>query len=184
MRRWLIVASAAAGAILVAALAFGQSRDQYPPVIQRVEDAPTPHPHNRFVSMDGTFFVLPWDDREISDEQKKADPIYNPAWVPFASCMETHGLAVRSSPGTKFSQADLDALVSRLNRENPDRAANLALPFKANGTVGGTVGAFLDCGEQWLTKTPQEIQTLTGVVEPTLPPSAPLPARTVVPPGR
>lgn len=172
---WMILAAAASSAIIAGSFAWAQSQSasggEPPSIIQRPEDAPTPRIPNRFVNWEGKFYVLPWDDREIRDEAKRDDPVYNPAWVPLSECLAGRGLEVRANPAAKFSQDDLDRLLERVNRENPDPAANLTIPAKASGHLAGAAGAFIDCAEQWLTKSPEEIAKLTGAPWPP-PPSA------------
>lgn len=118
---------------------------------------------NQFVGFQGVFHVTTWDDRALTPEQKAADPSYNPAWVPFSECLAERGLEVRPDASQKFSQADLDRLLERLNKEYPDPDANKKFPFEATGKVSGDAGIFFDCAEAWLTKTPQEIHAITGV---------------------
>src|SRR5690349_5343943 len=45
--------------------------------------APPPALTFEFLDASGTFVAPAWDDREIGQEQKDADPWLNPAWVPF-----------------------------------------------------------------------------------------------------
>lgn len=124
---------------------------------------------NPFVGFSGVFHAPVWDDRELSDEQKAADPVFNPAWVPFSQCLADRGLEVRPDPSQKFSQMDVDHLLERLNAEYPDVNANRQIPFHATGKMPGDAGTFLDCAEAWLLKTPQEVYDLTGVPNEYLP---------------
>lgn len=159
---WLLVASIGAAAIILGSIAWAAAgeEDPLPPVIQDPRDAPVPYFHP-FISFEGNFFVHPWDDREIGAEAKLADPLYNPAWVPFSQCVAAGGLEVRADPSKKYNQQDIDRLVERLNRENPDKAQNLKTPPKPTGSAG----VFTRCAEEWLTKSPAEIEKLTGVPE-------------------
>lgn len=159
---WLLVSSIGAAAVIMGSIAWAASDegDTLPPVIQDPADAPVPYFHP-YVSFDGTFFVHRWDDREIGDEAKRADPLYNPSWVPLSQCLADGGLEVRSDPNTKYNQDDIDRLVERVNMENPDRVLNLKTPPKPTGSAG----IFTRCAEEWLTKSPAEIEALTGVTE-------------------
>ena len=160
-----MVVSAASAAIIVGSATWALANDGHgsslPPAVTDATAFPTPYFHP-FVSFDGTFFVHPWDDREIGEEAKRSNPLYNPAWVPFSECVAAGGLEVRADPSTKYDQQDLDRLLERVNRENPDRAANLRLPPKPTGSAG----TFVRCAEEWLTKSPAEIEKLTGITEP------------------
>ena len=160
---WLIIASISAAAIIMGSLALASDGNEQPlpPVIQRPEDAPVPFFH-RFIShQSGEFYIPRWDDREISDDAKRADPWYDPAWVPFSQCLAAGGLEVRADRTTKFNQDDIDRLVQKVNRENPNKAQNIKAPPKPTGSAG----VFTRCTEEWLTKSPDEIEKLTGVTE-------------------
>ncbi len=117
-----------------------------------------PPAFNRWISPEsGRFFVFPYDDRELGDEQRAANPVYDPRWEPFAACVEAKGVAAReSSSSSRFSQADLDALLERVNRERPDAKANLKLNKGAK--LPGVAGAFLACADEWLALSNEELE--------------------------
>ena len=159
---------AVGAALTTGALALTNSRaDQPPPppaaAVTDVAKGPPPPSRNQFIDITGRFFVVPWDDRELSLEQKVANPSYDPAWEKFAQCAAQGGLDAKLDNSQKFSQVDLDRLIGQLNREYPNAEANKHIPAKAAGKVSGHAGAFLACAEEWLTKTPQEMYELTGV---------------------
>ena len=126
----------------------------------RDEDVPKPYFHP-FLGFDGIYYVSLWDDRALSDEAKRADPVYDPRWPPFSQCVAAGGLEVRADPSTKYNQDDLDRLLNRVNRENPDPAQNLQRPPDPLSAAG----VFTRCALEWLTKSPEEIRKLTGVTE-------------------
>jgi hypothetical protein len=178
----LLVASAGAVALVIA-IAFarggGASPTPPPPGVPAFADtasAPAPVFRNQFVNDAGQFWVYPYDNREgLSAEQRANNPVVNPAWEPFASCMEGAGVGVRSQAGAAFAQSDLDRLLANLNREYPDTAANRRIPVHATTEVSGNGKAFIDCANQWLTKSAQEIYEITGK------PNAYYPVPTVIP---
>lgn len=102
---------------------------------------------NPWLDDSGRFHSPVYDDRHISDDDKVANPVYNPQWEPFAECMETAGVVVRA-PAERFAQSHLDALFVRLNEENPDPEANKLLDM--NDDPGGLTGAFLVCARDTL----------------------------------
>lgn len=126
----------------------------------RDEDVPKPYFH-QFLGFDGIYYASRWDDRALSDEAKRADPVYDPRWPPFSQCVAAGGLEVRADPSTKYNQDDLDRLLNRVNRENPDPAQNLQRPPDPLSAAG----VFTRCALEWLTKSPEEIRKLTGVTE-------------------
>lgn len=115
-------------------------------VVAQDVGAPYP-PFNPWLDDSGRFYSPMYDDRRLSAEQKAANPVFNPQWEPFASCMETAGVAVRA-PAERFAQSHLDALFVRLNEENPDPEANKLLDM--NDDPGGLTGAFLVCARETL----------------------------------
>lgn len=134
-----------------------------PPVITDIASAPTPGFRNQFVNDEGRFWVSPYDDRAMSDDAKRQNPVTNPAWEPFATCMEQAGIVVRSEPDAAFTQVDLDRLLAKLNAEYPDIAANKKLPLRFTGAATDDRSAFLICAGESLTKSAKEIYDTTGV---------------------
>ena len=130
------------------------------PPFARDEDVPKPYFH-QFLGFDGIYYASRWDDRALSDEAKRADPVYDPRWPPFSQCVAAGGLEVRADPSTKYNQDDLDRLVARINRDNPDLPRNLQGPPPALSSAG----VFTRCALEWLTKSPEEIRKLIGVTE-------------------
>src|SRR4051812_47917128 len=66
------------GSIIVAAQQGDPDHLPPPPTA----DVPPP-PYNRWIRPDtGEFEAYVWDDRSISDEQKAAEPWYDPRWKP------------------------------------------------------------------------------------------------------
>jgi hypothetical protein len=130
--------------------------------VKDLASAPTPVRSNQFV-YEGHFWVYPWDDRELGPAAKLANPVINPAWEPFAKCLEAAGVVARLQPGAPFGLTDLDALLVRLNAEYPDTAANEKIPFRFDAPVTDDKSAFLVCANDWLTRSAQEIYDITGV---------------------
>ncbi len=84
-----------------------------------VADCPPPPPRSRFVS-DGGFFSIPrWDDREISDAAKAADPWRDPFWPAFVQCMQAGGVGLGITTPEAATQADIDLLVAEVNKSGP-----------------------------------------------------------------
>ncbi len=99
-----------------------------------------------------------YDDRSLTDDQKANDPVFDPRWNPFACCLEQRGYGVRSSASDQVTQAHMDALLHRVNRDQPDTHANRQVN---NGDrLAGLAGAFLDCADQWLRLTTEEVEAL------------------------
>ena len=118
------------------------------------------------------FDVYPWDNRVMSDAERDKDPVHNPAWPYFETCMQASGSPVRAASQTRFAQKDLTAFVAELNRANPDSKPNLTIlqtsPAQRKAAVQPGSGAakavaFLDCANQWLTKSSKELFEATGV---------------------
>lgn len=176
----ILAAGAGLGAVTIASVALVSQGFAGAPAsrpIASLAEAPSPPalPYE-FISSDGRFTVSLWDDRALSPAQKAADPWVNPAWGPFAGCMEKEGY-VLLAPGQPASQETIDALLARLNRENPDAAANRQILAQSLSRAQGEARAFLACASAWLTKSPKEIYELTGVPNNWYPPqAAPSPA--------
>ncbi|MCK9521300.1 MAG: hypothetical protein M0R74_20095 [Dehalococcoidia bacterium] len=164
-RKALLFGAPLLGALILVAIMNWQTGEagtpRGEPVVTDPQDAPPPAAWNPFI-MDGRFYVAPYDDRHLSDEQKVAALVYNPAWKPFGQCMEEKAVEVRADRSVPLSQQDLDRLVERLNREYPDAEKNKLIPLDPSGYVTGDAEVFLRCAEQWLTKSAKEIAEITG----------------------
>jgi hypothetical protein len=126
-----------------------------------------PPPINRWISpVTGSFTVPAWDDRELSDEQKRAKPLLpDPRWTPLAECMTARGFETRADPSLAFSQQDLDHLVAAVNAAQPDTQANKQLGAKA-AALPGIAGAFVQCADQSLAIPVSEFAAHGWVVPP------------------
>ncbi len=122
---------------------------------------PTPYFHPYVLFESGRFWMPPWDDREIGDEQKLADPLYDPAWLPLSDCLAAGGLEVRPDPTTKYNLQDVNRMLERVNLENPNKDQNLKGPPPS----GSSAAVFLRCANEWLNRSRDEIEKLTGVTE-------------------
>lgn len=118
------------------------------------------------------FHVDAWDNRQMSDADREKDPVYSQAWPYFERCMQTAGAPVRASSQARFSQKDLTSFLVDLNRANPDAKANFTILQTAPaqrravvqpGSVAAKAVAFLECADQWLTKSSKEVFEATGV---------------------
>lgn len=90
-----------------------------------------------------------WDDRELSPEQKAANPLPpDPRWAPFGECMAARGFETRAIPTQAFTQADLDRLLISVNAAMPNPEVNKQ--FAANAKLPGIAGAFVACADEWL----------------------------------
>jgi hypothetical protein len=164
-----LVAVMSAGLVLLAAVraddvarpVAGSSEDQEAQQPQtRIPATPEPPPpYNSWIDpITGRFSVPEYDDRHLSEEQKAADPVFNPRWAPFARCMEDAGYEALAPGSTRFSQRDLDLLLERVNAERPDVAANRQV--KTGDQLPGLPGAFLNCADQWLALSTEEMDAL------------------------
>lgn len=142
------VATVAVGAVVLAA-------DN--PYDDRQSDESLPPPaHSIWISPDGEFEVWEYDDRELSDEEKERNPVINPRWEPFAECMADRGRTVVDGAPSDMRQSDLDALVTRLNEEYPDRDANKEVGGAAD--TSGLAADFLSCADEWLNLDQAELE--------------------------
>jgi|GEM_PF-3967985 len=164
-----LLASLAIG-VLFASGTFAQ--DPPKPPFGDERDAPTPGRSFQFI--DGTvgrFRVATWDDRNLTNEEKAADPVFNPAWEPFGECVRGRGVSLPPQAGQRLTQADLDGFVERRNAQSPRRDENLDLAAKKPAERTAAIQArphqrdaavFLDCAEEWLTLSPQALYERTG----------------------
>lgn len=163
-----VVAIALGAAIALSSGRFASSADNEPPPTEHpsatTEPSPAPWPqgpppYNRWIRPDtGEFWVDVYDDRHISEDDRASDPVYNPRWDPFAACIENEGYESLALGSSFFTQADMDALLARVNAERPDASANRQVN---NGdTLPGLAGAFLKCADEWLALTPEEAKAL------------------------
>ena len=81
--------------------------------------APLPPPLEMgLVDSKGYIRVPNWDDRHLTPEEKKANPVINPRWAPLARCLQTSGVSP-GAPAEAFGQSDLESLIGRLNAGGP-----------------------------------------------------------------
>ncbi len=82
--------------------------------------APTPLPDpSRFENNAGFFVIDEYDSRRISDSERAADPLQDPAWPPFVRCMQSRGLGTGISNPDRTTQADINRLVEEVNKTGP-----------------------------------------------------------------
>lgn len=155
-RGWLAGLGVFLGALIVGGTVAAMARDgdsHTQPYEQR--ELPPPA-FNRWIRPNtGEFWVPEWDDRAIGVEQKAATPWYNPRWKPFSECIRQAGFSVRTDAAKPFGQADLDALLKRINQERPNAADNLTI--SDSRAVPGLAGAFLRCADEWLTVADEDL---------------------------
>lgn len=168
MSRKTILATA-----VLAGVVFGAAASAYA-VSTRGDDPAEPAPGeqtppvptlNRWVRPDSGLFWNSngiWDNRNLPDEQKAATPWYDPRWKPFAACMQDRDFEVRADGNRPFDESDLDKVIERLNKENPDTARNRTVP-PGDYSMGGFTGAFLECAERWLAIQPGDFAK-SGIV--------------------
>lgn len=156
--------------VLIASGMFAQD----PPKPPFPDERDAPPPGRSFQFIDGTrgvFRVETWDDRDLTEEERAADPVYNPAWEPFGECVRGRGVELSPRTGERLTQADIDGFVERINAESPRRDENLDLAARSPAEREAAVQArphqrnaavFLDCAEEWLTLSPQALYERTG----------------------
>lgn len=81
-------------------------------------DVRLPPGEMRWLDKDGFVAAMPFDDRDLTPEEKAADPLNDPRWPDLARCLERAGWAGLPAPGD-FVQADLDLIVATVNRGGP-----------------------------------------------------------------
>ena len=176
--RTFALAGVAIMAIVVSTIAVVNARSgetqapAKPPVSDDSQVDPRPIGAFQFWNPQVGFDVYPWDNRAMSDADRQEDPVYNPAWPYFETCMQSAGAPVRASSQARFAQTDLTAFLVEINRTNPDPKANFTIlqttPTQRKAALQPTSGAakavaFLDCADQWLTKSSKEVFEATGV---------------------
>ncbi len=151
-RRGPLALVVAAGVVIGAAgsmLASAQDKDAAPQPVGDLAALPPPS-YNRWIRPDtGRFEAYVWDDRELAEHVKAAEPWYDPRWRPFSSCMASEGFDVRRDQTRPFSQQDLDEIVVRANAQMPNPQENLRIGAQT-AAVPGVAGAFLRCADRWL----------------------------------
>jgi hypothetical protein len=121
----------------------------------QIDSPEPPPPVNRWIDpATGEFIVGVYDDRHMSEEDKAKDPVYDPRWDPFAACVRQEGYEPLSPGSPWFVQADMDALLARVNAERPDTTANRRV--NTGDSLPGLAGAFLKCADEWLALTPEQ----------------------------
>ncbi len=159
--------SAAAGVLagLVAIGAMAGIADSRDPDQRPALEGEVPLPViNRWLAPDTGAFVNPdgpWDNRNLSAQEKAKGPWYDPRWRPFSECMAGEGHDVRVSTSVPFNQSDLDSIIARVNVQRPDGKANKAL--RRGDAVPGIAGTFLKCANRWLTIGPDDYEK-NGIV--------------------
>src|SRR5687768_15084279 len=89
------LAATSVGAVGIVTSSLADEPERKP--IESVAEAPpAPALTFQFISSEGEFRVSTWDDRALSEAQKAADPSFNPAWEPFAACLEQRGVPARA----------------------------------------------------------------------------------------
>jgi hypothetical protein len=122
----------------------------------QTEDSVPPPAHSVWINPRGEFEVWDYDDRNLSDEEKAQDPIVNPRWAPFAECMAERDQDVVDGSPASMRQADLDALVDRLNSEHSDTEANRRISVAED--TSGLAADFLACADEWLNLSSEDLE--------------------------
>lgn len=82
-------------------------------------DCQPPAPRSRFIDEKG-FFALPeWDDRNLSKQEKAANPWKDPFWPPFVQCLQDAGIGVGLTTPDSATQEDINRLVDEVNKAGP-----------------------------------------------------------------
>lgn len=172
VRTSLFAALALLGLLAAACASDGRQAPATLPVTDESQIDPRPIGAFQFWNPQVGFDVYPWDNRAMSDADREKDPVYNPAWPYFESCMQTAGAPVRAATSARFAQTDLNAFLGELNRANPDPKTNLTIlqtpPAQRKaavqpGSSAAKAVAFPECADQWLTKSSKELFEATGV---------------------
>lgn len=131
--------------------------------VERLEDAPPPPALTyEYLDASGTFVAPEWDNRDLGDEKKAADPWVNPAWQLFGQCLADGGLEVREDKAEKLTQKHIDKLLERVNKEHPNKDSNKQVARQGLRGAAGSARVYLTCAYEWLSKSPREIYELTG----------------------
>ncbi len=174
-RKWFAFSAVTAIAIVTLGVVFGTggfAQGKPEPPFVNPADAPKPGATFQFVDgSTGKFRVPIWDDRVLSDQERSSNPVFNPAWEPFAQCVTGRGVDLQRQGTRPVDQNDLARLTERVNGESPRRDENLDLAGK-RGTARAdavrarphqqTAAIFLDCAEEWLSLSPSELFRKTG----------------------
>ncbi len=112
---------------------------------------PFPTVSTRWFEKDGLINLPIWDDRNLSPEQKAADPRDDPRWPDLVRCMVRAGFGAGLPPPDEFHQADLDRLVATINEDGPFL---LAQPSGLQYVGTPASDAFVACADAILAHRP------------------------------
>lgn len=112
---------------------------------------PYPPSETRWMDKDGFLNAPQWDDRNLSPEEKAADPVHDPRWPALVRCTDAEGFGAGLPAPEEFVQADLDALVEEINQGGP-----FVFREDSGRQYRGTPAsdAFTQCAEATLTEAP------------------------------
>lgn len=113
---------------------------------------PYPPDEMRWMDKDGFIAVGPYDDRNLTPEEKASDPLVDPRWSDFVECMDAAGFGDNLPLPDVFRQDDLDRLVEAINEGGPFLEINASGP-RYIGTPASD--AFMHCAQTVLAEPPR-----------------------------
>ena len=116
-----------------------------------------------YVEADGYIASRIWDDRQLSAEEKAANPWINPRWAPFNRCLITYGYG--DPDLSVLYQADVDAIVDELNDEGSFLRRNERGGLEV--VTAPALEAYADCFEKTLAVLPEELASILEPGDPT-----------------
>lgn len=113
---------------------------------------PYPPDEMRWMSKEGFIEIGPFDDRNLSPEEKAADPLLDPRWPDFVGCMGAAGFGDGLPEPELFRQEHFDRLVAAINAEGPFLEIDASGP-RYVGTAAAD--AFVNCAQVVLAGPPR-----------------------------
>lgn len=166
--RSLISLGVAATLLIAILIAFAGSKLQGDEASSDTSGQLPPPPGWVMWNIGGQFRLPIYDDRELPDVVKRAYPIIDPRWEPFAVCMEEHGEELRSTPGAPVGYEAIEQLLARLEVKYPPAEAREATLAGNYDYFEGGGQAYLECAGQWLA-LPEEEWAQHGLERPAFP---------------
>lgn len=133
------------------------------PVFESTSEAPPPPYLFRFVEADGYVSLPRWDDRQLSQEEKDANPWINPRWAPFNRCMVAAGLGLPDK--STLLQHDIDAIIASVNESGPFLRRNEAGGLEV--IESEVLAAYAACFEATLAVLPDDLADILEPGDPT-----------------